>query len=220
MAYAVNTQILERREVRRWKKALKAEPGLMLCGKRILQHCDRLAILLLLNVFPIVCYATYLSFWEDTISFLCRQTSVNREVLILYRPLATKTQASAKQSGPLVLVSLKVMIIFWTFHKTLTISMRLMHHGLFRSRQRFETASTACWKAKRPKPIENLAERRLTNDDGSRTKKTIDPKSTLIVIFPLNPPLSQPYPRQLKGILHPSVDTPTMYWPYVVIKIN
>lgn len=32
--------ILERREVRRWKKALKAEPGLMLCGKRILQHCD------------------------------------------------------------------------------------------------------------------------------------------------------------------------------------
>ena len=34
-------QILERREVRRWKKALKAEPGLMLCGKRIVQHCDR-----------------------------------------------------------------------------------------------------------------------------------------------------------------------------------
>ena len=69
MAHAVNTQILERREVRRWKKALKAEPGLMLCGKRILQHCDRLAILLLLNVFPIACYATYLSFWDDTVSF-------------------------------------------------------------------------------------------------------------------------------------------------------
>ena len=190
MAHAVNTQILERREVRRWKKALKAEPGLMLCGKRILQHCDRLAILLLLNVFPIVCCATDLSFREDTISFLCRQNSVNREVLILYRSLATKTQASAKQSGPLVLVSLKVTI-FWTFHKIWTISMSVMHR-LFRSRQRFETTSTACWKAKRPKPIENLAERRLINDDGSRTKKTIDPKSTLIVIFPLNPPLSQP----------------------------
>ena len=97
MAHTINTQILERREVRRWKKALKAEPGLMLCGKRILQHCDRLAFLLLLIVFPIVCYATDLSFWEDTISFLCRQTSANREVIILYCPLATKTQASAKQ---------------------------------------------------------------------------------------------------------------------------
>ena len=203
MAHAVNTQILERREVRRWKKALKAEPGLMLCGKRILQHCDRLAIFLLLIVFPIVCYATGLSFCFASVSilydakpcghyqfFLQRQTTVNREVLLLYLPLATKTQASAKQSGPLVLVSLKVTI-FWTFHKIWTISMSVMHR-LFRSRQRFETTSTACWKAKRPKPIENLAERRLINDDGSRTKKTIDPKSTLIVIFPLNPPLSQP----------------------------
>ena len=68
--------------------------------------------------------------------------------------------------------------------------MSVMHHGLFRSRQRFETTSTACWKAKRPKPIENLAERRLINDDGSRTKKTIDPKSTLIVIFPQTRPFT------------------------------
>ena len=70
MAHAVNTQILERREVRRWKKALKAEPGLMLCGKRILQHCDRLAIFLLLIVFPIVCYATGLSFCFASVSIL------------------------------------------------------------------------------------------------------------------------------------------------------
>ena len=62
MAHTINTQILERREVRRWKKALKAEPGLMLCGKRILQHCDRLALLLLLIVFLFVCYATDLFF--------------------------------------------------------------------------------------------------------------------------------------------------------------
>jgi len=32
--------ILERRELRRWKKAMKTEPGLTLCGKRISQHCD------------------------------------------------------------------------------------------------------------------------------------------------------------------------------------
>ena len=30
--------------MRRWKKALKAEPGLMLCGKRIVQHCDRFVV--------------------------------------------------------------------------------------------------------------------------------------------------------------------------------
>ena len=34
-------QILERRELKRWKKAMKSEPGLTLCGKRISQHCDR-----------------------------------------------------------------------------------------------------------------------------------------------------------------------------------
>ena len=33
--------ILERRELRRWKRAMKEEPGLTLCGKRISQHCDR-----------------------------------------------------------------------------------------------------------------------------------------------------------------------------------
>ena len=72
MAHTINTQILERREVRRWKKALKVEPGLMLCGKRILQHCDRLAIaiLLLLNVFPFVCYATDLYFCFASVSIL------------------------------------------------------------------------------------------------------------------------------------------------------
>ena len=70
MAHTINSQILERREVRRWKKALKAEPGLMLCGKRILQHCDRLVILLLLIVFPIVCYATGLYFCFASVSIL------------------------------------------------------------------------------------------------------------------------------------------------------
>ena len=33
--------ILERRELRRWRRAMKGEAGLTLCGKRISQHCDR-----------------------------------------------------------------------------------------------------------------------------------------------------------------------------------
>ena len=31
---------MEKREVKRWKKAMKTVPGLTLCGKRINQHCD------------------------------------------------------------------------------------------------------------------------------------------------------------------------------------
>ena len=33
-------QVLEKKEVKRWKKALREVSGLTLCGKRIQQYCD------------------------------------------------------------------------------------------------------------------------------------------------------------------------------------
>ena len=38
--FSADLQVLEKKEVKRWKKSLREVSGLTLCGKRIQQYCD------------------------------------------------------------------------------------------------------------------------------------------------------------------------------------
>ena len=83
---------------------MKAEPGLTLCGKRIVQHCDRFFLLHALIV-------VFLDFFILIVVFLLLALivkyfkSVNVDCITVM-----ETPALAKQSGRLASVSLKVTI--------------------------------------------------------------------------------------------------------------